>query len=111
MFALLVALTLVSAAAFGLYAKFVAPGVEPPERRRRIRIALIIPLCAFAGILLVWGIVEAGRGVSSALGVPLVVLVVIVGVFLIIREFWCWYFKTNQILAELDEIKKKLGSH
>ncbi|MBO5667951.1 MAG: hypothetical protein J6S43_02380 [Lentisphaeria bacterium] len=28
--------------------------------------------------------------------------------FLVIRAFWCWYFKVNEVLEKLDEISRKL---
>jgi hypothetical protein len=31
------------------------------------------------------------------------VLFVIVAVFLILREFWCWYWKVNRLIALLEE--------
>ena len=30
--------------------------------------------------------------------------------FLLVRELWCWYYKTNEILAKLDEINRKLDN-
>ncbi|MDP3058095.1 MAG: hypothetical protein Q8N36_01355 [bacterium] len=35
--------------------------------------------------------------------------VVIFLIFLVFREFWCWYFKLNQISSHLGSIDKKLG--
>ena len=38
----------------------------------------------------------------------LIGLLVIVGVFLIIREFWCWFYKSNEILSKVDEISSQV---
>jgi len=32
----------------------------------------------------------------------------IVGVFLIIREFWCWFYKSNEILNRIKELSQKV---
>ncbi len=37
-------------------------------------------------------------------------LVIIVCIYLLLREFKCWYLKTNKILKELEEIKGILVS-
>ena len=34
----------------------------------------------------------------------LVYVLVIIAVFLLIREFWCWYFKINRIVRALERI-------
>ena len=33
---------------------------------------------------------------------------VIIIIFIVIREFWCWYYKTNKIYEELDDIHRHL---
>ena len=35
------------------------------------------------------------------------ILVVLV-IFFIARELWCWYWKINAVLERLDEISRKL---
>jgi len=41
--------------------------------------------------------------------VLIVILVgVLFGVFLLMREFWCWYFKLTDIKDELSQIRKAL---
>ena len=32
----------------------------------------------------------------------------IIGVFLIIREFWCWFFKSNEISSQVWDLSRKL---
>ncbi|WP_321284432.1 hypothetical protein [uncultured Vibrio sp.] len=46
----------------------------------------------------------------------LIVLAVFIGIFVVLREFWCWYWKINaklslqeDILRELKHIKKSIG--
>ena len=41
-----------------------------------------------------------------------VLVYIIVGlvIFFLIREVWCWYYKTNEILEKLDEINRKLDN-
>ena len=40
---------------------------------------------------------------SQWLGALLVTLVVFVGIFLLLREFWCWYWKINERIALMRE--------
>lgn len=47
-----------------------------------------------------------GGSVTSTLLITLVVLVVI---FLVLREFFCWYWKINQSIALLTEIRDLLA--
>lgn len=42
--------------------------------------------------------------------VAVITLVIIVGIFLVARELWCWYWKINTIIEKLDEISKKLDN-
>jgi|GEM_PF-1578816 len=39
----------------------------------------------------------------------LLVLALLFLIFLLIREFWCWYFKTTEISYFLEEISEKLS--
>ena len=39
-----------------------------------------------------------------------VCIIVALLIFLLVRELWCWYYKTNEILAKLDEINRKLDN-
>ncbi len=39
---------------------------------------------------------------EEALTGLLIGILVAVGIFLITREFWCWYFKINKTLGELN---------
>lgn len=38
----------------------------------------------------------------------LVTLIVFVGLFLLLREFWCWYWKINRAIALLESIDESL---
>ena len=40
----------------------------------------------------------------------IIILVIVFGIFLIAREFSCWYWKINTIIEKLDEISKKLDN-
>ena len=31
-----------------------------------------------------------------------------IGIFLLLREFWTWYFKINKIVSVLEDISRKL---
>ena len=31
-----------------------------------------------------------------------------IGIFVLLREFWCWYFKLNKIINLIEEIVKRL---
>lgn len=33
----------------------------------------------------------------------LISLLIIIGIFLLLREFWCWYFKINKVAALLEQ--------
>jgi hypothetical protein len=33
----------------------------------------------------------------------IVTLVISIGIFLLLRNFWCWYFKINKIVSLLEE--------
>ncbi len=46
---------------------------------------------------------------ESALGMMLIGLLVGFGIFLILRELMCWYWKVNSILAVLERIEARLG--
>ena len=41
-------------------------------------------------------------------GFWLIVLVVTFGLFLLLREFYCWYWKQNKMVSLLEEINKNL---
>jgi hypothetical protein len=47
-------------------------------------------------------------GLSGAVGLIAGVAAVVV-VFVLLREFWCWYWKINQISDTLIKIEKKLS--
>lgn len=38
-------------------------------------------------------------------------VLIFIGIFLITREFWCWYFKQNKIVKVLESIDKKLDNY
>lgn len=38
----------------------------------------------------------------------IIVFVVIIGIFLLIREFWCWYYKSNAILEKLNKLESDI---
>lgn len=40
---------------------------------------------------------------------PLILIIILI-VFLALREFWCWYFKINQIKGLLTSIDKSLSN-
>jgi hypothetical protein len=63
-----------------------------------IAIILIIPKRAYAS------------GYSDAIGSILVTLLIIVVIFLICREIICWYWKINQSISLLTEIRDLLKS-
>ena len=48
------------------------------------------------------------RGEGELIGMALISLLVIVVVFLILREFFCWYWKINQRIELLTEIRNLL---
>lgn len=37
-----------------------------------------------------------------------IVLFIVVIVFLILREFWCWYWKINKGIIELEKLNENL---
>lgn len=37
----------------------------------------------------------------------MIAVVVVFGIFLLLREFWCWYFKINKIAQLLDDQLKE----
>lgn len=38
----------------------------------------------------------------------LVGLAVLIGLFLLLREFWCWYWKLNRVVELLESIDQSL---
>ena len=42
---------------------------------------------------------------------PILVIYIIVflAIFLITREFWCWYYKSSDIKAQLEEVSRRLA--
>jgi len=38
----------------------------------------------------------------------LVILAILLAFFLLIREFWCWYFKINRVVKLLESIDASL---
>ena len=36
-------------------------------------------------------------------------IIIIVGIFILVREFMCWYFKLNKIAFLLEQINTKLS--
>jgi hypothetical protein len=47
---------------------------------------------------------DSGKGIATVL----VVLLILVVAFMILREFFCWYWKINERIAILNDIKKLL---
>lgn len=47
-----------------------------------------------------------GEKIMPALIIYIIVFLVI---FLITREFWCWYYKSSDIKAQLNEISGRLA--
>ncbi|EET84765.1 hypothetical protein CcarbDRAFT_4782 [Clostridium carboxidivorans P7] len=39
------------------------------------------------------------------------ILIIIIIITLIAREFWCWYWKQNKIVSLLESINKKLDNY
>lgn len=37
-----------------------------------------------------------------------IVLFIVVIVFLVLREFWCWYWKINKGITELEKLNENL---
>lgn len=42
--------------------------------------------------------------------IGLMVVIFFVLLFLVLREFWCWYWKVNSVLAELKKLNKNIES-
>ena len=42
---------------------------------------------------------------------PIIIIYIIVflAVFLITREFWCWYYKSTEIKDKLEDISRRLA--
>ena len=40
--------------------------------------------------------------------VVLIAAAILIGIFLILREFWCWYWKINHRLNKLESIEREL---
>ncbi len=38
----------------------------------------------------------------------IIVLVIVFAIFILTREFWCWYFKINERLTEQEKTNKLL---
>jgi len=47
---------------------------------------------------------------SEAFGIFIVTILVLIVIFVLIREFWCWFFKINEISAHLKKIVSLLES-
>ena len=41
--------------------------------------------------------------------VLIIYVIVFLAIFLITREFWCWYYKSSDIKAQLEEISRRLA--
>ena len=39
----------------------------------------------------------------------IIYIIVFLVIFLITREFWCWYYKSSDIKAQLNEISGRLA--
>ena len=39
----------------------------------------------------------------------LIYIIVFLVIFLITREFWCWYYKSTDIKNQLEEISRRLA--
>ena len=53
---------------------------------------------------------EFGRFAGNMLGFLAVVGVVLLVIFLVFREFFCWYWKINERVALLTEIRNQLAA-
>jgi hypothetical protein len=58
------------------------------------------------GVLIV--VLALGISLSSASG-DWIDLVILVGLFFVFRELWCWFFKSNKILERQNEIRMLLS--
>ena len=45
---------------------------------------------------------------TNQLPIVLIALLVTIGIFLLLREFYCWYFKINEISKKLDQMVELL---
>ena len=41
--------------------------------------------------------------------VLIIYAIVFLAIFLITREFWCWYYKSSDIKAQLEEVSRRLA--
>ena len=39
----------------------------------------------------------------------IIYIIVFLAVFLITREFWCWYYKSTEIKEKLEDISRRLA--
>lgn len=46
---------------------------------------------------------------SDVISGGLVILLILIGIFLLFREFWCWYWKINERIALLKKIESHLS--
>lgn len=47
---------------------------------------------------------------SNGISYIIVIVLISIVIFLITREFWCWYWKINEIRDLLKSINQKLGN-
>ncbi len=52
---------------------------------------------------------QLGDLLAGYAGVGVFVLLILLVVFLILREFWCWYWKINQMVRLLREVRDLLA--
>ena len=52
--------------------------------------------------------VVPNRG-ESIMPILIIYIIVFLAIFLITREFWCWYYKSSDIKAQLEEVSRRLA--
>ena len=80
---------------------------------RVLKPALLSLLIGLGSAELAFAIGTTGRGggVGELLGSLVIIALISIVVFLILREFWCWYWKINAIVDLLRQINAKLGGY
>jgi hypothetical protein len=48
-----------------------------------------------------------GFGMPELTGL-LILIAILLAIFLVLREFWCWYWKQNEIISLLTDIRNLL---
>ena len=51
------------------------------------------------------------QDVTNIIGIFIVVFAILFGIFMLLREVMCWYWKINQVVALLTSIDNKLSNN